>query len=131
RQIDAQGYVQTKAFAVIPFTDAHTRRNRGVFRHFHLATSSDEFQRAEETGGVTRGEQLLRVGTCTTAAAQFLRGIQGDAQSAVGGRGLSSAATSCSCFSAIQYVHVTAPFVLWIMFIAITIRTTPQTLCQA
>lgn len=64
-------------------TNAHLTGNGGFFRQGHLGLAGHQFQGAQETGRVTGGEQLLRIGSLAARTAQGLGGGEFDGQLAV------------------------------------------------
>ncbi|MNT32358.1 hypothetical protein D3C72_1682330 [compost metagenome] len=76
RRRDFERSVDAEAGAVFARADADAGGDLGVVRNLHLFLAGDEFQRAEEAGGIAGGEHLLGIGAGGAVAAEFLRNGQ-------------------------------------------------------
>ncbi|CAM5697461.1 hypothetical protein SHIRM173S_02154 [Streptomyces hirsutus] len=109
-QLDAQRHRERETLALL--ADADLGGHRGV-GDVHLRGPADQPEGAAETGRVTGGEQLLRVGALAVAA-QLHGGAEAEVQLAVGGDGAAVAAVGGGGDSGVERVHgETFPFESW------------------
>src|SRR5690606_16250882 len=78
------GEVDFDAEAGRDLADADVAGDGQVWRQRDLGLPGHEFQGAQEAGRVTGREQLLRIGSRTTAAAEFRRCAQFQVKDAIG-----------------------------------------------
>ena len=67
--VDLQRHFDAEAGAVFARTDANGCRHSRVFRNLYLLLAGDSLQGAEEAGGITGCEKLLRIGAAGAIAA--------------------------------------------------------------
>lgn len=84
--------------------DADFALDPGVVGQLGLLFRGDQFQCADEAGGIAGREQLLRVGAIAAGATQFLGRRQFEIDGTVGGGGTAVAAASNSRFGTIEDV---------------------------
>ena len=104
--VDGQLDRDAKSLAVIAWANAYGRADFGVRRHFDLVLARDEFERAEEAGGIAGGEKLLGIGARVAIAAEFAGRGQNHIDLAVRGRTMAFSAPGCAGVSRIEGFHV-------------------------
>ena len=100
-QLDAKGDLEAEALALLAYADLG---GDGGVTDVHLGLAADETEGAAETGGVTGGEQLLRVGALPVAAQLHRRG-QLQVDLAVVGDGATIAAVGGGGDCGVERVH--------------------------
>ncbi|MCY1443097.1 hypothetical protein D9M71_594960 [compost metagenome] len=97
--------VDVQAEAARDLADADMGGDRRVIRNFAFGLAGDEFQRANEAGGVTGGEQLLRIGRRPASTTEFFRGGELDVENVVAGDRTTVTATGGSCDCGVESLH--------------------------
>jgi hypothetical protein len=100
RQVDVQFSFNTETRR--QRADADFAFNKGLFWHGDFVATGNKFHGAKEAGGVTRSEQLFRVGGFTTRTAHLFWYAQFHIQNAVGRGCAAITASGCGSFGGVD-----------------------------